>query len=215
MSLPDYIKGAIFDLDGTLLDSMWIWADIDKRFLSKRGIEVPPDYMAAVCAMEYRQTAEYTIARFGLKEKPEDLMQEWSEMAVGAYATELKLKPSVRSCLAELKARGIKLAVATSATPDMCIPALKNNGVDYLFDAVVTTQEIGKGKAHPDVYLAAAKRLGVTPETCAVYEDNLSAIKTAKNAGFYTVGVYDKFSRSDEKEIRQIAEEFIEFGIRN
>ena len=215
MKLPEYIKGAIFDLDGTLLDSMWIWADIDKRFLSKRGIEVPPDYMAVVGAMEYRQTAEYTIARFGLKEKPEDLMQEWSDMAVSAYATELKLKPKAKEIIAVLKARGIKLAVATSATPEMCLPALKSNGVERFFDAVVTTQEIGKGKAHPDVYIAAAKRLGVAPSACAVYEDALRAIKTAKNAGFYTIGVYDKFSRADEREIKAIADDFIEFGIRN
>lgn len=211
MNLPDCIKGAIFDLDGTLLDSMWIWADIDKRFLSKRGIEVPPDYMAAVCAMEYRQTAEYTIARFGLNETPEDLMQEWSDMAVSAYATELVLKPKIEQALNELKSKGIKLVVATSATPDMCLPALENNGVLHLFEGVVTTCEIGKGKAHPDVYIEAAKRLGLSPKQCAVFEDSLRAVKTAKNAGFYTIGVYDKFSSADAREIKSIADDFISF----
>lgn len=211
MNLPEYIKGAIFDLDGTLLDSMWIWADIDKRFLAKRGIEVPPDYMAAVGAMEYRQAAEYTVARFGLSDAPEDLMREWSDMAVGAYATELKLKPRVKSCLEQLKGMGIKLAVATSATPDMCLPALKNNGISQMFEAAVTTWEIGKGKAHPDVYIAAVKRLGLTPDVCAVYEDSLRAVKTAKAAGFYTIGVYDKFTQSDAQEIKTIANDFVSF----
>ncbi|MDE6293396.1 MAG: HAD family phosphatase, partial [Clostridiales bacterium] len=194
MKLPDKIKGAIFDLDGTLLDSMWIWADIDKRFLSKRGIEVPSDYMAMVGAMSYRQAAEYTIARFGLSEMPEDLMNEWSEMAVGAYATELKLKPKIKNILTKLISRGIKMAVCTSATPEMCLPALKNNGVEDLFDAVVTTWEIGKGKEFPDVYLAAAERLKLSPESCAVFEDTLRAVKTAKAAGFYVVGVHDTVS---------------------
>ena len=209
MELPKHIKGAIFDLDGTLLDSLWIWADIDEKFLSKRGIAVPPDYMETVCAMEYRQTAEYSIARFGLNEQPEDLMREWSEMAVSAYENDLPLKPRAKDCIAELKARGVRLAVATSSTPEMCLPALRRNGVIDMFDAVVTTQEVGKGKSHPDVYHAAAKRLNVLPENCAVFEDAILAIKTAKNAGFYTIGVYDRFSR-DENEIKSIADRFIE-----
>ena len=211
MNLPESMKGAIFDLDGTLLDSMWIWADIDKRFLSKRGIAVPPDYMGKVGAMSYRQAAEYTIARFGLPETPEDLMNEWSEMAVGAYATELKLKPKTVKILTELKSRGIRLAVCTSATPDMCLPALKNNGVAEMFDAVVTTWEIGKGKEFPDVYLAAAARLGLPPAECAVFEDTLRAVKTAKSAGFYTVGVRDEFSAADEREIKNIADDLTAF----
>ncbi len=205
------IKGAIFDLDGTLLDSLWIWEDIDRRFLAKRGIAVPSDYMKTVSVMEYRQTAEYTIARFGLNETPESLMNEWSEMSVKAYASELKLKPRVKAYLWELRLRGVKLAVATSATPDMCIPALKNNGVFEFFDAIVTTFEIGKGKSSPDVYLAAADRLALEPHECEVYEDNLNALKTAKAAGFVTIGVYDKYSAGEERELRSIADGFMEF----
>ena len=211
MDISKDIKGAIFDLDGTLLDSLWIWEDIDRRFLAKRGIAVPPDYMKAVSAMEYRQASEYTIARFGLNETPQSLMDEWTEMAVSAYARELKIKPRVEKYLNDLHRDGIKLAVATSATPDMCLPALENNGIAGLFDAVVSTFEIGKGKTCPDVYLVAAARIGLTPDKCAVYEDNLNALKTAKNAGFFTVGVYDKYSAGDEAELRATADIFIAF----
>lgn len=212
MKLPEHIKGAIFDLDGTLLDSIWIWAEIDRRFLSKRGFDVPPDYMAAVGAMEYLAAAEYTVKRFGLSDTPEALTEEWSEMAVAAYENELRLKPNVKTALAELKNRGLKLAVATGALPEMCLPALKANGIDGIFDAVVTTKEIGKGKAEPDVYLAAAKRLDLAPKHIAVFEDTVSAVTTAKSAGFYVVGVADSYSAGDEQAIKRISDDFITFG---
>lgn len=210
MKLPDYIKGAIFDLDGTLLDSLGVWGEIDERFLAKRGItEVPPDYVADIGTMEFRGAAEYTIARFGLPDSPEAVMKEWTDMAVGAYSTELKLKPKAAGVLNELKARGIKLAVATSSTIDMCVPALKNNGVLHLFDTVVTTREIGKGKAFPDVYIAAAQRLGLPIENCAVFEDMLRTVTTAKNAGFYTIGVYDQHALSDAQAIKATADDYV------
>lgn len=211
MKLPESILGAIFDLDGTLLDSMWIWEDIDKRFLSARGFAVPADYMKTLTTMDYRTAAEYTISRFGLNERAEDLMAEWSEMAVDAYATELKLKPAVKRYLLDLNDSGILLAVATSATRQMCVPALKNNGIYGLFKTVVTTMEVGKGKTFPDVYLAAAAGLGLRPCDCAVFEDSLRAVETAKSAGFVTVGVYDRYSESDFAAIRDIADMFVNF----
>ena len=137
-------KAAIFDLDGTLLDSMGVWDQVDIDFLNKRGIEVPPDYMTKVSAMQFRQIAEYTIARFGLTDTPEELMQEWDDMASVAYSTTVEAKPGALDYLRDLKDSGVKLGVATSLPPRLREPALRQvvfvaaegvaGGVDVVFE---------------------------------------------------------------------------------
>ena len=102
-------KGAVFDLDGTLLDSMEVWKNIDIEFLSKRGLEVPKGYSDEILAMSFRETAEYTIARFGLQEQPDDVMHEWNQMAIEAYGHHVQLKPGAKEYLLKLKSHGIRL----------------------------------------------------------------------------------------------------------
>ena len=162
-------KGAIFDLDGTLLDSMGVWDQVDIDFLSKRGIDVPDDYMTKVAAMQFRQIAEYTIARFSLTDTPEELMDEWDHMARVMYATVVEAKPYAREYLAQLKESGAKLAVATSLPPMLREPAMKHVGIFDYFDEVVSVDDAGGvRKDQPDVYLlAASSRVG---RGCTVFE---------------------------------------------
>ena len=175
-------KGAIFDLDGTLLDSMGVWDQVDVDFLAKRGFEVPDDYMQKVAAMQFRQIAEYTIARFGLSDTPEALMEEWDHMARVMYATVVEAKPYAREYLAALKASGAKLAVATSLPPMLREPAMKHVGIFDYFDDVVSVDDAGDvGKTEPDVYLLAASRLGIKPSDCTVFEDLLVGMRSAKS----------------------------------
>ena len=160
-------KAAIFDLDGTLLDSMGVWDQVDIDFLAKRGIEVPADYMGKVAAMQFRQIAEYTIARFGLPDTPEALMQEWDDMARVAYSTVVEAKPHAVEYLSYLKRSGAKLAVATSLPPALREPAMKHVGIFDYFDQIVSVDDANNvGKDRPDVFLLAAGRLGVVPEQC-------------------------------------------------
>jgi len=198
--------GCIFDLDGTLLDSLGMWAAIDAAFLARRGIPVPPDYQDAVKAMRFRETAEYTIRRFGLPDAPEALMREWTGMAAEAYRSDVRMKPGAKAYLEALKGEGARLAVATVQPEAMFVPALEAHGIGALFDAVCSTDDVHAGKHRPDVYLLAASRMGVPPGRCAVFEDTLAAVRGAKLAGMRVYAVHDEANAPDWPQTRAAAD---------
>ena len=203
------IRGAIFDLDGTVLDSMWVWTEIDKRFLGDRGFEVPQDYLEKIAPVGARKAAEYTIERFGLNEKVEDIMNEWFDMALTAYQTEVKCKPFVKEYFVNLREKGVKLGVATSSDRKLIIPALKRNNILDMFDTIVTVDQVKRGKGYPDIYEKAANDMGLENEQCVVFEDILAGIKGAKNGGFMAIGVYDGHSSYEHPEMKKLADRFI------
>lgn len=200
---------AVFDLDGTLLDSLGMWQGLDGVFLKKRGLAVTPDYSAAVGAMSFREAAEYTVRRFGLSERPEMLIREWDGLAADAYERWIPLKPGAREFLLSLRDSGKKLGVATALSPRLYGPALRRNGVYGLFDAFADVQEVERGKGFPDLYLLVSERLGIAPKRCVVFEDVLPGIRGAKAAGMAAVGVYDPVSKDDEQRIRAAADGYL------
>lgn len=203
------LKGAIFDLDGTLLDSMGVWEQIDIAFLGKRGLPVPSDYVAAITPMGFYTAAEYTIQRFQLADTPEQLMAEWNEMALYAYAHTIQCKSAVKEYLQHLQMQGIKMAVATASPEELCVPALQNNDLDHFFDAFTTLGEVSRGKGFPDIYWRTAEKLGLAPQECAVFEDISKGIQGAKSGGFITVGVYDVYSAYEQESIKSAAHYYI------
>lgn len=204
--------GAIFDLDGTLLDSMWIWDQIDVEFLAKRGImEVPKDYQETIATFGAEKTAVYTIERFGLNEKPEDLVQEWLDMAEDYYANRLQLKDGVYKYMKKLHEKGIPMAVATSSDIALVQPCLERTGLMPLLKTVITVKEAGRGKQFPDIYRKAAEILNCAPEECLVFEDVLEAATTALNAGFPVVGVADdRCPEESAAELKKRADYYID-----
>ena len=207
----DYnFKYAIFDLDGTCLDSMWLWEEVDRQFLGIRGYEVPDDYLEAISTIGFRAAAQYTIDRFGFSDTVEELMDEWTNMAIVKYEEEVRLKLGVKQYLEKLKKMGVKMVVATASFREMFVPALKNNGIYDLFDGFVTVDDVGKSKSFPDIYLRAAHIMGANPEETVVFEDVFEGISTASNAGFFTVGVKEPTSACFEENIRKKSDVFIE-----
>lgn len=176
-------KAAIFDLDGTLLDSLRVWKTVDQKFLNRRGFAVPEDYADEICALSPKECARYTISRFGFKETEEELIREWNAPAAFEYENNVGLLPGAKAYLQRLKAFGVKLAVATSLVEELLLPCLKRNGIYDLFDEICTAGQVSRGKESPELFLFTAEKLGVSPQDCMVFEDVLPAVKSAKQAG--------------------------------
>ncbi|MDR3644966.1 MAG: HAD family phosphatase [Clostridia bacterium] len=206
--MPDF-KAAIFDLDGTLLDSIWVWEKIDIDFLAKRHLDVPISYGCEVSARSFRESAKYTVALFDLEESVEDIIAEWNRMALDEYSHHIPLKPHAKEYLLYLKAQGIKLGTASALPEALYAPVLKNNGVYGLFDAFCCTDEVPRGKESPDIYLLAAEKLGVAPCDCIAFEDVLPGIRGILSAGMRAYGVYDKYSEHEQEQIRALSQGYI------
>lgn len=203
------IKAAIFDMDGTLVDSMWIWDKIDKNFLESRGIEYDENLKHTIGHLSFKNTVTYFKENFNLKESKEEIFDIFNEMAYEQYKNNVPLKSGAKEFLQKLKEKGIKIGLATSNSIQLLEATLKANGIYDYFDAITLTDEVSNGKNHPDVYLLCAEKLEVDPCECVVFEDILPAIQGAKLANMKVVAVYDKYSDPQRAEIIKEAHKHI------
>ncbi len=202
-------KAVIFDLDGTLVDSMWVWTSIDIEYLGSRNFKVPVEMQREIEGMSFTEVAVYFKDRFGLPESIDEIKGTWQRMAMDKYSHEVQLKPGVAQFLPYLKERGIRMGVASSNALELIEAVLKNRGVRDYFSCIITSCEVNKGKPAPDVYLAAAARLETDPADCLVFEDIIPGIMAGKNAGMAVCAVADTYSRPQEDEKRACADYFI------
>lgn len=201
------IKSIIFDLDGTLIDSMHVWYDTDREFLEENGIENPPDDVSEIVkTMTIDEASDYFIERFGLKSDRDYVTDRIEEIARNEYENNVELKPYVREFLDFLDGRNIPYCIATATYINLAEAVLKRHGILKRFGFIFTDKEYPRGKNFADIYFGCAERMGTSPDETLVIEDALHCIQTASGAGFKTAGVYDKHSETDRDGIISIAD---------
>ena len=206
----DSCKGKIFDFDGTIADSMNVWYRVDMQFLSRRNLTPPDDYGKKLSMLGFDRAAAFVIDCFSLDDSPEDIMDEWNELALEHYSSGVFFKPHAREYIEMQRERDNKISVATTLSPPLLQAALENNKALDLFDALVCGCEVEKDKREPDIYLLAAKRMGLVPQQCVVFEDILPGIQSAKRGGMLAVGVRDDSGHQEIEALKESADCFID-----
>lgn len=204
------IQAVIFDLDGSMIDSMWVWKEIDIEYLARFGLELPDTLRSEIEGMSFSQTATYIKERFCIPDSTEEMMSDWNRMAWEKYTKEVPLKKGVDHFLRGCRDRGIKLGVATSNSRELAENVLRVHGLLDSFQCILTGSDIKKGKSSPDIYLIVAERLGVLPEHCLVFEDIVAGIQAGKNAGMRVCAVEDAYSAAQREEKIALADYYIE-----
>ncbi len=203
-------KAVIFDMDGSLVDSMWIWPEVDRIYMDKYHLTAPDTFHRDIEGMSYVETAQYFVDTFTtLNQTVEDVMQEWRDMTVELYATKVFPKAGAVEFLDLMKQNGIRLGIATSNDREIAEAALNGRGLTKYFDSVRTSSEVAAGKPAPDVYLKVADDMNVDPKNCLVFEDVINGILAGKNAGMEVCAVADDFTKADEAEKKAAADYFI------
>lgn len=204
-------KGAIFDMDGTLLDSMRVWKRLTQGYLKQFGLHVTDEEYAACEGFSQPQVAQYFADRYPqLPGGAAGLMEGMDQLITARYETVAKPKDGVLPFLDGLRRRGVKMAIATLTARRHAEKALRDRDMLDYFDFMLTIEDVGVSKYQPDIYLMSAERLGLTPADCVVFEDAPYACTTAKKAGFRVCGVVEAAYAAGEQELRASSDLIIE-----
>ena len=211
------IHGVIFDLDGTLLDSSAVWDDAGEKYLSSIGVTAEEGLGRKLFTMSLDEGADYIKDTYHLQQSREEILAGVLQVVEDFYYHEAPLKEGATDFVQSLAERGIPIVIASSSKKEHIEAALERLGIQHHFLHIFTCSEVGSGKHNPKIFMEAAEFLGSTPEDIWVFEDGLYAMKTAKEAGFRVLGVYDEASSGDWEEVQQTADlamkELSEFDI--
>ena len=202
------IKGAIFDLDGTLLDSMFIWDTIGEEYLRSLGKEPHEDLKETFMMLTLEEAAEYYREHYGVTLSVKEIVDGVNAMVEQTYRTKVTLKPGISEYLAWLKENGVRMCVATVTDRYLVEETLERLGVRRYFSEIFTCAEVGFGKDKPIIYQKALEHLGTAKDDTYVFEDLPFALNTAKTDGFPTVGVYDRHE-AHQDELKELADYYI------
>ncbi len=202
--------GAIFDVDGVLLDSMPVWNQAGELYLKSLRIPPGPDLGKIMFTMSMQEGAAYLLKHYPIAGLTEAEVRDGINKTIqDFYFYKAPLKPGVQPFLSRLYQRGIPMTIATSSDRVIIEAALKRTGIRRYFSGIFTCSETGKGKDQPDIYLEAASRMQTEPKDTWVFEDALHALATAKEAGFLCVGVYDEASKEAQPDIARLSDIYI------
>jgi len=182
----------IFDLDGVLADSEPWWNQIDAKLLAEHGVSYRGEYHRNVLGVSYQLAVEFYKNAFHISASVEELMRRRGEIATDFFANRVDLFPFAKTTLAQLREMKLPLAVATSSVSASARPLLDRTGIRSLFSVVITGDEVQQGKPHPDIYVRAAEKLGISPEACLVIEDSLAGIAAGKAANMRVAAIPDR-----------------------
>lgn len=200
----------VFDLDGTLIDSMGLWGDIDIEFFKNHGQICPSTYQKEIEGMSVVETAQYTLDNYNFPEcTVESLLEEWNDMAFKHYSSDVSFKEGALDFLKLLKTEGKLLGIATSNSAKLMDAVSKHLELYRYIDVVVTGEDVGKGKPDPEPYLTAADRLNIKPNRILVFEDLPAGIQSAKAAGMTACLVMDDYSLDRFHQNKQMADIYI------
>ena len=202
------IEGMIFDFDGTLFDSMSIWETAGVDYLASLGLKAEDNLSQKIKPMTLRQVAEYLQGQYALSLTTEQIMDGINKTVENYYFHHAMPKENVRNMLAYFQSKGVKMCIATATDRYQIEAALKRCDLLHYFEAIFTCSEVGHGKDEPHIYECACNYLQTKKSATAVFEDAYHGAKTAKNAGFFVVGIYDRYERRTE-ELKELADVYI------
>ncbi len=203
------IEAVIFDLDGSLVDSMWMWRDIDIEYLSRFNILLPENLQSKIEGKSFHETALFFKEHFQIPDSIEQMKADWNQMARDKYANQVPLKPGVLNFLDYCVEHHIKLGIATSNSRELVEVILKAHSLEEYFTCILTGCDIIKGKPDPEIYLSVAKTLMVPSDRCLVFEDIIPGIMAGKNAGMRVCAVEDAYSHDDRTKKEKYADYYI------
>lgn len=204
-------KYCIFDMDGTLVDSMGFWRELGRDYLASKGITGPEaaEVLKKIKPLTMGEAACLFRESFALAEPPQVIVDEMNEVMKRHYLYDVPLKPGVREYLERRRAEGCRMCVATATDETLARLCFQRLEIDHFFEFILSCENLNVRKTQPDIYLLAAQKLGSCPEETAVFEDAMYAARTAKRAGFYTVAVWDTVQKHDWEQILSFADEGI------
>lgn len=202
-------KGAIFDLDGTLLDSMPIWGAVGIEYLRMKGHNPPRSINQILKTMSLAQSARYFRTKYAIADSEDEIIEEIVDLIEEQYRFSIPLKPGVIPFLEKLHSNNVKMCVATATERNLAEAALNRLGVAKYFKFILTCSEVGMAKDSPEFFLRALELLKTPKDKTIVFEDALHAIKSAKAIGLTVAAVYDESSRHEQEEIQATADVYL------